>query len=111
MLIVPHPKRRRAEQVTNAARVRVAWSSAPGPDEIRARDRERLLEDAMFAEPGDAERAEAEALLAGHSPVVVAAALLLHVANVDGKIDQVERTRLRDVIEKQFGLDAAVASR
>ena len=76
VLIVPHPKRRRAEQVTNAARVRVAWSSAPGPDEIRARDRERLLEDAMFAEPGDAERAEAEALLAGHPPVVVAAALL-----------------------------------
>ncbi len=76
VLIVPHPKRRRAEQVANAARVKVAWSSAPGPDEIRARDRERLLEDAMFAAPGEAERAEAEALLAGHEPVVVAAALL-----------------------------------
>ncbi len=68
-LIVPHPKRRRAEQVPNAARVRVAWSGAPGADEIRARDRERLLDDPMFAVPDDAERAEAEALLAGHEPV------------------------------------------
>ena len=76
VLIVPHPKRRRAEQVTNAARVRVAWSGAPTPDEIRARDRERLLDDPMFAAPAEAERAEAEALLAGHDPVVVAAALL-----------------------------------
>ena len=76
VLIVPHPKRRRAEQVTNAARVRVAWSAAPGADEIRARDRERLLDDPMFAAPGEAERVEAEALLAGHDPVVVAAALL-----------------------------------
>ena len=76
VLIVPHPKRRRAEQVTNAARVQVAWSGAPTPDEIRARDRERLLDDPMFAEPDDAERTEAEALLAGHDPVVVASALL-----------------------------------
>ncbi len=76
VLIVPHPKRRRAEQVPNAARVRVAWSGAPGADEIRARDRERLLDDPMFAAPDDAERAEAEALLAGHEPVVIAAALL-----------------------------------
>ncbi len=50
-LIVPHPKRRRAEQVLNAARVRAAWSAAPGADEIHARDRERLLDDPMFAVP------------------------------------------------------------
>jgi ATP-dependent RNA helicase DeaD len=76
VLIVPQTKRRRAEQLTNAARVSVAWSGAPTPDEIRARDRERLLDDPMFAEPNDAERTEAEALLAGHDPVVVASALL-----------------------------------
>ena len=39
------------------------------------------------------------------------AALLVHVANVDGKIDQAERTRLREVIEKQFGRDAAATTR
>ena len=76
VLIVPHPKRRRAEQLTNAARVRVSWSAAPGPGEIAAKDRERLLDDPMFAEPDESERAEAEALLAGHDAVTVAAALL-----------------------------------
>ena len=75
-LIVPHPKRRRAEQVLNAARVRATWSAAPGADEIRARDRERLMDDPMFATPEGEERAEAEALLAGHEPIAIAAALL-----------------------------------
>jgi ATP-dependent RNA helicase DeaD len=76
VVIVPHPKRRRAEQVLGAARVRAAWSAAPGADEIRAKDRARLLDDPMFAEPSDAERAEAAALLAGHDSVTIAAALL-----------------------------------
>jgi ATP-dependent RNA helicase DeaD len=76
VLIVPQTKRRRAEQVTNAARVSVAWSGPPTPDEIRARDRERLLDDPMFAAPNESERTEAEALLAGHDPVVIASALL-----------------------------------
>ena len=39
------------------------------------------------------------------------AALLVHVANVDGRIDPVERTRLRQIIEDRFGLDAAATSR
>ena len=82
-LIVPHPKRRRAEQVLNAARVRAAWSGAPSADEIHARDRQRLADDPMFAPPEGAERVEAEALLAGHEPLAVAAALLrLHRARL-----------------------------
>ena len=82
-LIVPHPKRRRAEQILNAARVRAAWSAAPSADEIHARDRERLSDDPMFTPPEGAERAEAEALLAGHEPLSVAAALLrLHRARL-----------------------------
>jgi ATP-dependent RNA helicase DeaD len=76
VLIVPYAKRRRAEQVTNAARVRVAWSHAPGADDIRGRDRERLLTDPMLEAPEGAERADAEALLAAHDPVAIAAALL-----------------------------------
>ena len=39
------------------------------------------------------------------------AALLIHVANVDGKIDAVERQRLREIIEQRFGLDAAATTR
>ncbi len=76
VLIVPYAKRRRAEQVTNAARVRVAWSHAPGADDIRGRDRERLLTDKMLDAPDDGERADAEALLAALDPVAIAAALL-----------------------------------
>ena len=76
VLIVPYAKRRRAEQVTNAARVRAAWSNAPGADDIRGRDRERLLSDPMLNAPEGPERADAEALLAAHDPVAIAAALL-----------------------------------
>ena len=76
VLIVPQSKRRRAEQVTNAARVRASWSSAPGAEEIQTRDRERLLTDPMLEIPEGQERADADALLAGHDPVVLAAALL-----------------------------------
>lgn len=39
------------------------------------------------------------------------AALLIHVANVDGKIDPPERLRLREIIEARFGLDAAATTR
>ena len=42
---------------------------------------------------------------------LAACALLIHVANVDGAIDAVERTRLRDVIHERFGLDAAATGR
>jgi ATP-dependent RNA helicase DeaD len=76
VLIVPHSKRRRAEQVVNAARVRAAWSGAPTAEDINGRDRQRLQTDPMLAVPDGAERADAEALLAAHDPVAVAAALL-----------------------------------
>ncbi len=76
VLMVPPAKRRRAEQVLNAARVRATWSAAPGAAEIRQRDRERLLQDPLLAEPEGDELAQAEALLATHTPLQVAAGLL-----------------------------------
>ncbi len=76
VLIVGQSKRRRAEQVTQAARVRVAWSNAPGAAEIALRDRERFMTDPMFEPAEGAEREDALALLEAHDPVVVAAALL-----------------------------------
>ena len=76
VLIVPHAKRRRAEQITNAARVRAAWSNAPSADDIHDRDRERLLSDPMLEPPEGQERIDAEALLAAHDPTTLAAALL-----------------------------------
>ena len=76
VLIVPQPKRRRAEQITNAARVRVTWSNAPDASDIADKDRERLLADPMLETPAGQERADAEALLLAHDPVAIAAALL-----------------------------------
>ena len=83
VLIVPNPKRRRAEQVLNAARVSASWGPPPSVDEIRARDRERLLADPIFAEPEGEALENARALLAGMSAERVAAALLrLHAAQL-----------------------------
>ncbi len=76
VLMVPQAKRRRAEQILNAGRVRATWSSAPSAEDINARDRERLLTDPMLDAPDGMERADAEALLAAHDPVAIAAALL-----------------------------------
>ena len=76
VLIVPNPKRRRAEQVLTAARVTANWGPPPSADAIRARDQERLLEDPIFAAPAGAELDNARALLAAMAPEQVAAALL-----------------------------------
>ena len=76
VLIVPFSKRRRAEQVTSAARVNAIWASAPSVEDIAGRDRERLLTDPMLESPEGVERADAESLLAAHEPAAIAAALL-----------------------------------
>jgi ATP-dependent RNA helicase DeaD len=76
VLIVPYSKRRRAEQVTTAARVRASWANAPTAADINTRDGERLLTDPMLDAPEGPERADAEALLAQRDPIAIAAALL-----------------------------------
>ena len=43
VLLVPFPRRRRVEAMLREARITAEWVSAPTPDDIRARDRERLL--------------------------------------------------------------------
>lgn len=40
---------------------------------------------------------------------VAAAALLVHVAHVDGAVDPAEQIRLRSLVEQRFGLDPARA--
>jgi uncharacterized tellurite resistance protein B-like protein len=41
---------------------------------------------------------------------LAAVALLIHVANVDGKTDLAERRKLQAIIEQRFGLDATAAA-
>ncbi|MBD8893950.1 DEAD/DEAH box helicase [Roseibium litorale] len=45
VLMVPYPRRRAAERTLQFAGVKVTWAPAPTADDIRAKDRERLLAD------------------------------------------------------------------
>jgi ATP-dependent RNA helicase DeaD len=84
VLVVPHPRRRRAEALLASAGVDAEWTSAPSAAAILARDHERLLSDPMLtARPSEEETAMARALLAEIPAEQVAAALLrLHNARL-----------------------------
>ncbi|GGG19264.1 DEAD/DEAH box helicase [Caldovatus sediminis] len=85
VLVVPFNRRRMAERLLAAARVQASWSGAPSADAIRARDQERLVQEALPAEEALAEEdlAAGRALLARRSPEEIAAALVrLHRARL-----------------------------
>jgi ATP-dependent RNA helicase DeaD len=74
VLLVPHPRRRKAELLLSWAGLTASWGTAPTAEQIRAQDRAHLLADPMLSAPpsdGDvelayqlAERHGAEALAA-----------------------------------------------
>jgi ATP-dependent RNA helicase DeaD len=75
-LLVPHPRRRRAEMLLSAAGVNATWAQAPSVEEIRARDQDRLMQDPIFSgEATEEDTALAAALLAVRSPDEIANAL------------------------------------
>ena len=77
MLIVPYNRRRKAEALLGAARIKATWATAPTADEIRARDQERFLADAIFTEPPTEEDlALARVLQAGRTADEIALALV-----------------------------------
>jgi ATP-dependent RNA helicase DeaD len=77
VLLVPNPRRRRAEQLLMSANVQCSWSGPPAADEIRARDQERLLADPILTERASGEDAIlARRLLEGRSAEDIAAALI-----------------------------------
>jgi ATP-dependent RNA helicase DeaD len=79
-LLVAHNRRRSAERLLAAARVKATWAPAPGAEEIRARDNERIAAQALEVTGADGEAADdlelARALLAERPPEAVAAALV-----------------------------------
>lgn len=82
MLIVPGMRRRRVEAMLRTARIPVEWTSVPTADEIRAKDRTRLLEELRTpAEVDEADRAFAAELLSELGPEGVAAALVKALAS------------------------------
>jgi ATP-dependent RNA helicase DeaD len=79
VLVVPPNRRRTAERLLMAAKLKAEWGEAPSAEEIRAKDRERLAEQvkAMVAEEADADDLVAgRALLEEAGGEAIAAALL-----------------------------------
>jgi ATP-dependent RNA helicase DeaD len=75
-LLVPQSKRRRAEQLFHAANIQPQWSGPPSADEVRALDRQRLLDGPLLSEePSEDDLAAAHLLLASASAEKIAAAL------------------------------------
>ncbi|MFT3912955.1 MAG: DEAD/DEAH box helicase [Anaeromyxobacteraceae bacterium] len=78
VLLATPAERYKLEQMLRATRTTAKWLPLPSPDEIRARDAERLAADvaALAAEATDEDREAARKLLAGHDALAVAVALL-----------------------------------
>ncbi len=77
VLLVPYTRRRKAERLVDMAGVDVTWAGPPSADEIRVRDRERLMQDPIFAEETTEEDlVMARALLAERSAEEIANALV-----------------------------------
>ena len=77
VLIVPYPRRRRLEGMLRDARIVAEWIPTPTPEDIRARDRNRLL--ANLLEPvelDEEDRALGATLLAERDAETIAAMLV-----------------------------------
>ncbi|MDO9337089.1 MAG: DEAD/DEAH box helicase [Caulobacteraceae bacterium] len=77
VLIVPYTRRRKAEMLFGSANIDAGWSGPPGAEEIRERDKARLLETAMTFEPvGEEDMALGKLLLEQKSPEEIAGAFM-----------------------------------
>ena len=73
VVLVPYPKRHRAESLLRAANVRAQWMDPPTAEAIQAQDDARMMDEIVDA--GD-DREAAEKLLTEKPPIDIAAALL-----------------------------------
>ncbi|MBX9796574.1 helicase-related protein, partial [Sphingomonas sp.] len=98
VLIVPYPRRRAIERLLKSARIDADWTPPPGPEEILASDRARLLEALLTpAELDEEDRALGAELLAQRPPEDIAAMLVrAHRAALPTPEELVERGPLRD---------------
>ncbi|NRG17082.1 DEAD/DEAH box helicase [Rhizobiales bacterium] len=76
-VIVPYTRRRAAERLLGSAGVEVNWAQTPTADDIRIRDRERILDDpSLTGEAGEEDVSLAEELLERHGATKIASAYL-----------------------------------
>ncbi|MFW6076167.1 MAG: DEAD/DEAH box helicase [Hyphomicrobiales bacterium] len=77
VLLVPHTRRRQVERLLASANLEATWAAPPSIEDIRKRDRERLVKDPAWSEePSEDTLAVARALLAEHSAEAIAAVLV-----------------------------------
>ncbi len=78
VLLATPPERFRLDRMAREAGIELTWAKVPSPDEIRARDRERLAAEVVAAagEATEDELAATRALLHGRDPLLVTAALV-----------------------------------
>jgi ATP-dependent RNA helicase DeaD len=93
-LIVPFNRRRKADALLAAAKLKVTWDLAPTAEEIRARDQERFLASSIFTGPAsEADVKLVDALLAGRTADEIALALVrMHRAQLPEPEDLAEDT-------------------
>jgi ATP-dependent RNA helicase DeaD len=77
VLIVPVRRRRNVETMLRNARIEAEWIEPPSPEQVRNKDRERLLAAlSVEVEPDDDDRQLADQLMTTLSPEAIAAALV-----------------------------------
>ncbi|MBX9683759.1 MAG: DEAD/DEAH box helicase [Hyphomicrobium sp.] len=93
-LIVPYNRRRKAEVLLTAAKIKATWSTPPTVEAIRARDQDRFLADAIFTEvASDDDLLQVRSLQAARSADDIAMALIrLHRARLPAPEDLPEDT-------------------
>jgi ATP-dependent RNA helicase DeaD len=75
VVLVPHPKRRRAETLFKTARIEASWQSPPSADDIRVQDQARLVAEIVpAAEASEEDLALARIILDQRSAEDIAAA-------------------------------------
>ncbi len=78
VMLVPAPRRRAAERLLAAAKIKATWSPAPSADAIRARDEEMLVREivSMAEAPAEEDLAAGRILLEQRTPEELAAMLV-----------------------------------
>ena len=77
VLIVPFRRRRNVETMLRNARIEAEWIDPPAPEQIRAKDRDRLLASlSVDHEPDEEDRLLADQLMADLTPQAIATALV-----------------------------------
>lgn len=96
-LIVPHNRRRKAEALLAAAKIKVTWQAAPTAEEIGARDQQRFVASAIFTDAATEEDKKlAEVLQAERSADEIALALVrVHRAQLPAPEELTESTAPR----------------